>query len=40
MNDDNSLEVKRARRVFTEKELGRVSDHAGIFAEFEIAKTR
>ena len=40
INDDSSLEVKRARRVFTEQDLGRVSDHVGIFAEFEIARVR
>jgi maltose 6'-phosphate phosphatase len=40
MNDDSSLEVKRARRAFTKKVLGRVSDHVGIYAEFEIAQTR
>ncbi len=36
MNDDSSLEVARARRVFTEAYLGRVSDHVGVFAEFRI----
>jgi hypothetical protein len=40
MNDDSSLDVKRARRVFTENDLGRVSDHVGIYAEFGIARAR
>jgi len=40
MNDDSSLEVKRARRVFTGNDFGRVSDHVGIYAEFEIAPRR
>jgi hypothetical protein len=37
MNDDSALDVERARRVFTEKDLGRVSDHVDIYAEFEGA---
>jgi len=40
MNDGSSLEVKRARRVFTGNDFGRVSDHVGIYAEFEIAPRR
>ena len=40
VNDDSLLEVTRARRVFTEDYLGRVSDHVGIYAEFETAKAR
>lgn len=40
MNDDSSLDVKRARRVFTENDLGRVSDHVGVYAEFGIARVR
>ena len=36
MNDGGALEVTRARRVFTDKELGRVSDHVGVYAEFRI----
>jgi maltose 6'-phosphate phosphatase len=38
MNDDSTLEVTRAHRVFTEDYLGRVSDHVGVYAEFEISR--
>jgi cytochrome c peroxidase len=34
-----SLEVVSARRVFTASDMGQVSDHAGIFAEFSIEAT-
>lgn len=34
MNDDSPLEVTHARRVFTAEDLGRVSDHVGVYAEF------
>lgn len=40
MNDDSPLDVTQARRVFTGKYLGRVSDHVGIYAEFTIRKAR
>jgi len=40
MNDDRSLEVNWARRVFTEKDLGQVSDHVAILADFEIARAQ
>ena len=40
MNNDSPLDVKRARRVFTELDLGRVSDHVGVYAEFRIARPR
>lgn len=36
MNNDSPLKVTRARRVFTEEEFGRVSDHVGIYAEFTV----
>ncbi len=36
MNDDSPLEAVRARRVFTSGELGRVSDHVGVFVEFRL----
>ena len=39
MNNESHLEVKHARRVFTENELGRVSDHVGIYAEFAMSQT-
>lgn len=37
MNENSPLEVTRARRVFTDDYLGRVSDHVGVYAEFVIS---
>ncbi len=39
MNEDSSLEAARARRVFTESEFGRVSDHVGVFVELTLGET-
>ena len=38
MNDDSPLEIERADLVFTERYLGRVSDHAGVYAEFTLSR--
>ncbi len=40
MNESSPLEVVRARRVFTDEYLGRVSDHVGVYAEFVISSAR
>jgi maltose 6'-phosphate phosphatase len=40
MNEDSPLEASRARHVFTDKYLGRVSDHVGVYAEFVISPDR
>lgn len=40
MREDSPLEVVRARRVFTEHDLGRVSDHVGVFVEFKAVPPR
>ena len=39
MNDDSPLEATQARRVFTSREFGRVSDHVGVFVELGLAET-
>ncbi len=36
MNEDSPLEATRARRVFTKREFGRVSDHIGVLVEFSL----
>ena len=38
LKEGSPLEVSRARRVFTDDNLGRVSDHVGVFAEFVICR--
>ena len=40
MNDTSPLVVERARRLFTEADFGRVSDHVGVYAEFALRKSR
>lgn len=40
MNEDSPLEIRLARRVFTDEYLGRVSDHAGVYAEFAMSSVR
>jgi maltose 6'-phosphate phosphatase len=36
VNADSPLTVSHARRVFTQTEFGRVSDHVGVYAEFGV----
>ncbi len=38
-DDDSALEAIKARRVFTSREFGRVSDHVGVFVELKLAET-
>ena len=38
MSDGSPFEVTRSRRVFTEGDLGRVSDHVGVYAEFKLSR--
>ncbi len=38
LNDTSPLAVTTARRVFTDEEFGRVSDHVGVYAEFMIKR--
>jgi maltose 6'-phosphate phosphatase len=39
VNSDSPLAAKHARRVFTQAQLGRVSDHVGVFAEFNVRQS-
>ena len=38
VNESSPLAVITARRVFTDDDFGRVSDHVGVFAEFGLAE--
>ena len=37
LDDSSPFDVLHARRVFTDEEFGRVSDHVGVYAEFTLA---
>lgn len=39
LNNDSALGAIQARRVFTSREFGRVSDHVGVFLELKLAET-